>query len=152
MKWPLTFTKLITAWEIAFGIGGLIGHLADGIADMSPASLANAGTGRLLFAISEASGMWLWTRGSSGALPSIGVQLLQAVPFGYHGFAFRFVAGPHWTLPVASPALWAPYGFQGVLYWFSQPTFPDRWMGVNLVAVATAIFLVLAWFQGEGCS
>src|SRR5262245_9351245 len=149
MKWRMIVTKVIAAWEIAFGIGGFIGHLAEGITDMSPASLAVACAGLLLFATSAAAGLRLWNRGSRGALPSIGVQLLQAVPFGYHGFAFRFVAGPHWTLPVASPPLWAPYGLQGVLYWFYQPTFPDRWMGVNLVAVATAIFLLVGWIQGR---
>ena len=136
-------TRLIAAWEIVFGIGGLLGRLGEGIAGTSPASMADLAAGVLLFGMSAAAGVWLWVRGGCGALPSIGMQVLQAVPFGYHGFAFRFVAGPHWTLPVGSPPLWAPYGLQGVLYWFSQPTFPDRWMGVNVVAAATAVFL--AW-------
>jgi hypothetical protein len=149
MMWTTRFAKLVAAWEVVFGIGGIVGRLSEGMGGEGAASMIDVAAGVLLFGMSAGAGAWLWIRGSGGAWPSIAVQVLQSVPFGYHGFAFRFVAGPHWTLAVGSPPLWAPFGLQAALYWFSQPTLPERWMGVNLVAVATAVFLAISWHQAR---
>lgn len=133
--------RALAVVQIVFGLGALIGIIGDGFTN--PADFRSLQTliGIPLFLFTITAGVLLWRGTRSGLAISFGLQLFQVLSVIVHQTAVRFVAGLQWTPRIAGPRIWPPWGVEGTFIAMHNPQFPDTMVGVNIVAVMTALYL-----------
>jgi len=137
-----TLDRAIAVMEVIFGVGTLIGILTGVFAQQEEMRTVETSLGIPVLILTVIAGVLLWRGTRAGLALSLGLQLLQIFPLILHQTAVRYVAGFHWTPRFGGPRIWKPWGLEGTFLVAHDPAFPATLVGVNIVALITAIYLI----------
>ncbi|HJQ09498.1 MAG TPA: hypothetical protein VJ840_00575, partial [Gemmatimonadaceae bacterium] len=110
--------------QIVFGLGTLVGVLADVFAESGGSRLIETALGIPVMLLTIFAGVLLWRGTRAGLALSVGLQLFQVFPVIIAHTAVRYVAGLQWTLRFGAPRIWKPWGFEGSFVILQDPAFP----------------------------
>jgi len=134
--------RTIASMEVIFGVGTLIGILT--AVSTQPTELRTVETWLSIpvLILTVIAGVLLWRGTRAGFALSLGLQLFQIFPLIVHQTAVRYVAGFHWTPRFGGPRIWKPWGLEGTFLFRHDSAFPATLVGVNVVALVVAVYLV----------
>ena len=127
--------------EVVFGAGTLFGLALGVIGGPEQTRPLEWILGIPVMILTIVAGVLLWRGRRAGFAISLGLQLFQILPVIVAHTAVRYVAGFHWTLRFGGPRIWKPWGLEGTFIIVHDPGFPSPMFGLNVVALATAIYL-----------
>jgi len=134
--------RTLAVMEVVFGAGTLFGLCIGVIAGPEQTRPLEWILGIPVMLLTIVAGVLLWRGKRAGFALSLGLQLFQILPVIIAHTAVRYVAGFHWTLRFGAPRIWKPWGLEGTFIILHDPAFPQTTFGLNVVALAIAIYLV----------
>jgi hypothetical protein len=133
--------RTLAVIQIVFGLGALIGIVVGVFAAPSDWRPVETVLGVPVMLLTIWAGVLLWRATRTGLAISFGLQLFQILPVIIAHTAIRYVAGLQWTLRFGGPRIWKPWGFEGAFIVLHDPAFPATMIGLNVVALVTAVYL-----------
>ena len=133
--------RTLAVVEVVFGAGTLLGLGLGVIAGPEQTRPLEWVLGIPVMTLTIVAGVLLWRGRRAGLAISLGLQLFQILPVIIAHTAVRYVAGFHWTLGFDGPRIWKPWGLEGTFIVLHDPSFPSTMVGLNVVALAIAIYL-----------
>jgi len=133
--------RTLAVIQIVFGVGTTLGLIVGAVADGVNSRPIERVLGIAVMLLTVYAGVLLWRGKRAGLAISLGLQLFQVLPVIIAHTAVRYVAGLQWTLRFGGPRIWKPWGFEGTFIVLHDPAFPARMIGLNVVALVSAIYL-----------
>jgi hypothetical protein len=133
--------RTLAAVEVVFGAGTLFGLALGVIAGPEQTRPLEWILGIPVMIVTIVAGVLLWRGRRRGFALSLGLQLFQVLPVIIGHTAVRYVAGFHWTPRFGGSRIWKPWGLEGTFIVLHDPSFPSTMFGLNVVALAIAIYL-----------
>ena len=127
--------------QIVFGCGTVVGLVVEAVTDGASSRTIEILLGMPVMLLTVYAGVLLWRGKRAGLAISLGLQLFQMVPVIIAHTAVRYVAGLQWTIRFGGPRIWKPWGFEGTFNVLHDAAFPKVMVGLNVVALVTALYL-----------
>ena len=134
--------RTLAVVQIVFGCGTVLGLIVGAVADPATSRPIEIFLGVPVMLLTVYAGVLLWQGKRAGLAVSLGLQLFQVVPVVIAHTAVRYVAGLQWTIRFGGPRIWKPWGFEGTFTVLHDPAFPAVMIGLNVVALVAALYLV----------
>lgn len=134
--------RTLAVIQIVFGCGTVLGLVVGAVADGASSPLIETLLGVPVMLFTVYAGVLLWRGKQAGLAISLGLQLFQVIPVVIAHTAVRYVAGLQWTLRFGGPRIWKPWGFEGTFIVRHDAAFPTVMIGLNVVALVAALYLV----------
>ena len=134
--------RTLAVVQIVFGCGTALGLVVGALTDRASSRPIEIFLGVPVMLLTVYAGVLLWRGARAGLAVSVGLQIFQILPVIISHTAIRYVAGMQWTLRFGGPRIWKPWGFEGTFTVLHDPAFPGTMIGLNVVALVIALYLV----------